>query len=75
MEVAKWLSGIYISDLEKRSIQDDFLITILGKVIPFHAVRSQASSCILEIDVERAWKEMDLNSGWSNEVPVEIFFR
>ncbi|SLM37360.1 Glycosyl hydrolases 36 [Lasallia pustulata] len=67
--------GIYVSDLEKRSIQDDFLVTILGKVIPFHAVTSHASNRVLEVDVERAWKEMDLTSGWSNEVAVEIFIR
>lgn len=67
--------GVYISDLERRSIEGDFLITILGKVIPPHVVSSPASSCVLEVDVERAWNEMELDSGWSNEVAVEIFIR
>ena len=73
MKIADCRLGIYISDLAKRSIEDDFLITILGKIIPFHTVKSQAANCVLEVDVERAWKEMDLDSGWSNEVAVEIF--
>ena len=28
---------------------------------------------VLEVDVERAWKEMGLDSGWSNEVSLEVF--
>ncbi|MCJ1322369.1 hypothetical protein MMC15_007717 [Xylographa vitiligo] len=66
--------GIYISGLPSRSIKDDFLITILGSTIPVHTVSvSKISENILEVDVERAWKEMGLYSGWQNEVAVEIF--
>lgn len=50
------------------------LITILGKVIPEHTVSvSRSSPKVLEIDLETAWKEMGLESGWSNEVGVKIF--
>ena len=67
-------AGIYISGLPSRSIKDDFLITILGSTIPVHTVSvSKISENILEVDVERAWKEMGLYSGWQNEVAVEIF--
>lgn len=27
----------------------------------------------MEVDVERAWKEMGEKAGWSNEVSLEIF--
>jgi hypothetical protein len=28
---------------------------------------------VLEIDLKTAWKEMGLDSGWSNEVAVKIY--
>jgi hypothetical protein len=28
---------------------------------------------VLEIDVAAAWKEMDLEPGWSNEVEVKVY--
>ena len=50
------------------------LITILGKVIPEHTVSvSKLNPKVLEVDLETAWKEMGLDSGWSNEVGVKIF--
>jgi len=61
--------------LATRSIEDDFMVTILGKAIPLHTVKSSNRGCILEIDAESAWKEMDLDSGWSNEVAVDIFMK
>lgn len=51
------------------------MITILGRPIPFHTIKASDGYPVLEIDIERAWKEMDLNSGWSNEVTVDIFIR
>jgi hypothetical protein len=50
------------------------LITILGKVIPEHTVSvSKSNPKVLEVDLETAWEEMGLDSGWSNEVGVKIF--
>ncbi len=50
------------------------VITIFGKVIPFHTVKvSKVNACVLEIDVETAWKEMGLKAGWSNEVEVVVW--
>lgn len=49
------------------------MITILNEVIPLHTVSvSKSDPRVLEIDVETAWKEMNLDSGWSNEVEVKI---
>jgi hypothetical protein len=31
------------------------------------------SEFVLEIDVEKSWTEMELESGWSNEVEVKIY--
>jgi hypothetical protein len=28
---------------------------------------------VLEIDIEKAWEELKLDSGWSNEVEVKIY--
>lgn len=66
--------GIYISDLTERSVVDTLLVTILGLVVPVHTVSiSKVAACVLEIDVERAWTELNLESRWSNEVEVKIY--
>ncbi len=50
------------------------MITIQGKVIPISSVNiSKVDEHVLEIDVAAAWKEMDLEPGWSNEVEVKIY--
>lgn len=67
------VSGIYISDLAKRSIEDTIMIMILGQGIPLHTVSSDTSNAVLQVDIERAWDELELNGGWSNEVPVVIY--
>lgn len=66
--------GIYISSLPEVQWQDRMMITILGKVVPVSTVKiSEVDTHVLEVDVETAWKEMDLESGWSNEVGVKIY--
>jgi hypothetical protein len=67
--------GIYISDLQNRSIADDFMIMILGQPVPQKTVWKQGGekANVLVIDVLDAWKAMKLDSGWSNEAFVQIF--
>lgn len=66
--------GVYISSLPKMSIDDDFLATIQGQAIPAHTVSvSKASKYVLEVDIAKAWKELDLKSGWSNEVEIKLY--
>ena len=66
--------GLYISTLPKISFKDSMLITIQGKVLPVHTISvSNVSEFVLEIDVEKAWNELDLESGWSNEVEVKVY--
>ncbi|KAI9171730.1 Inosine-5'-monophosphate dehydrogenase [Paramyrothecium foliicola] len=64
--------GVYISTLPFMTINDDFMITIQGQPIPVHTVKKSLSDeHVLEVDVEQAWVEMNLKSGWSNEVEVK----
>jgi len=66
--------GVYISTLPDTSFKESTIISILGQVIPIHTVKVSADDAhVLEIDVERAWKEMELDSRWSNEVEVKIY--
>lgn len=68
--------GVFISDLEHKSIDDDFMIMIFGKPIPTGCVtksKNVGDGKVLEIDVARAWKENGEKAGWSNEVSVEMF--
>jgi hypothetical protein len=57
------------------SIDDDFLVTILGEPVPRQTVRvSKSSDRVLEVDIGAAWKEMGLHSQWSNQVGVKVYF-
>jgi hypothetical protein len=66
--------GIYISILDKLSISNDFMITILNEPIPAHTVSKSGGGGVLRIDIETAWKEMGLESHWSNELTVRLHF-
>ncbi len=53
-------TALYVSDLKARSIQNDFIALIFGRVIPAHCVKiSDGCENVLEIDLVRAWKETD----------------
>ena len=68
------LLGLYISKLPSISWELAMIITILGKVIPIGAIKvNEVDKHVLEIDTEKAWKELDLKTGWSNEVEVKVF--
>ncbi|KAF2235298.1 glycoside hydrolase family 36 protein [Viridothelium virens] len=67
--------GIYVSDLARWMIPVDIFVTIYGRPVPAHTVKvSEVAKNVVEIDVERAWKETDQQARWSNEVEVETFF-
>ncbi len=84
--------GIWISDMQSRSINEDFLVTILGEVVPRGRVKRRGldgerkeesggekgegrEAGLLEVDVLGAWRDMGLDSGWSNEVRVGVFIQ
>ncbi|KAL6863024.1 hypothetical protein ACO1O0_003268 [Amphichorda felina] len=67
--------GTYISCLPDLTIERDFMVSIQGQPVPVHTVKVSDQSChVLEVDVETAWEEMELQVDWSNEVEVKINF-
>ncbi|KAE8344228.1 hypothetical protein BDV24DRAFT_172111 [Aspergillus arachidicola] len=68
--------GIYISDLPGWSIENDFMVTILGYPVPRKTVWKEGDdekSKVLAVDILTAWREKKLKPGWSNEVIVQVF--
>jgi hypothetical protein len=72
--------GIYISNLESKTVESNFIVMVTGRAVPVHTVQKKALGGpgstgyteVLAIDVLAAWKEMGLNSGWGNEVTVQV---
>lgn len=68
-------TGVYISVLPDLSIMDEFMVTIQGQPLPPHTVSlNKADEHVLDVDIETAWNEMGLESGWANEVEVKVYF-
>jgi hypothetical protein len=66
--------GLYVSDLEARRLEEDFMVLIHGRPVPVGCVKvNDVCGKVLEVDVERAWREMGEEAGWSNEVSLEVF--
>jgi hypothetical protein len=75
--------GIWMSGLKGKSVDENVMVMILGKVVPKERVgvkdvelpdsEEKGMAGILEVDVEGAWKDMELDPGWSNEVRAEVF--
>ena len=51
----------------------DMLATLNGVAIPLEMVTVEDS--VLVIDIEKAWYELDLQPGWSNELSVQIIIQ
>lgn len=66
--------GVYYSDLENKSIDKHVMVTISGLPVPRSTVWKEGGdkSKILAVDVFAAWKALGLDSGWSNEVAVDM---
>jgi hypothetical protein len=70
------VTGIYVSGLNERSVEDDFLGLLFGEGISLHCVKkSTKTENVLEIDLAKAWEESNKRAGWSNEVNFELFIR
>jgi hypothetical protein len=51
------------------------MVTIQGQPVPPHTVAvSKQDERVLDVDIETAWNEMGLESGWANEVEVKVYF-
>jgi hypothetical protein len=65
---------VYISLLPDLTVDDDFMVLILGQPIPPETVSiSKTDPHVLEVDIESAWKKMGLK-GYANEVEVKLYF-
>ena len=67
--------GVYISSLEQwgeGAVEEHVMVLIRERVVPVGTVGVGKGTRVLEVDVERAWKEMGLRPGWANEVEVEV---
>lgn len=65
--------SFYVSDLENRKI-DELLITVGSTVVPVDTVAKNAGdSNLLDVDLEKAWNKLGMESGWSNEVTVTLY--
>ncbi|KAB2574208.1 putative galactinol--sucrose galactosyltransferase 1 [Lasiodiplodia theobromae] len=65
--------GLWVRDLAKYDVDQDFIALVFGEPVARHCV--QVKGDVLEIDVARAWEEGGQKAGWSNEVAVEVFVR
>lgn len=68
--------GLWISDLEEKGVEEAFMVTLRGKPVSAGCVRkSERCRRVLEVDVEKAWRESGEEAGYGNEVEVEIFMK
>jgi len=49
-------------------------VILAGFPVPVHTVqKSKSDKRVLEVDVVAAWKELGLQTKWSNEVALQFF--
>lgn len=67
--------GIYFSNLDKKSIDRNFMVMVSGRAVPRKTVWKDGGdgAKVLAIDVLAAWKALGLSAGWSNEVVVQVY--
>ncbi|GFP56677.1 probable galactinol-sucrose galactosyltransferase 6 [Trichoderma asperellum] len=67
--------GIYISTLPNMTLQEDFIVTLQDQAVPVETVGvSQSDQHVLEINIEKAWKDMKLEPGRLDEVEIKVSF-
>ena len=72
--------GIWLSDGKHRKV-DDLMVMLKNQVVPAGTVSIDADhvegaeAAVLVIDLERAWDDMKIDAGWSNEVPVDVYIQ
>lgn len=64
--------GLYVSTLSEKSIEKDVLILLRGQVIPVETVTASERDSVLEIDVEAAFRKLEIGPTPSNELELEI---
>ena len=64
--------GIWISNIGERKV-DQFMVMLRGLAIPVERVKIDEENGVLEIDVQGAWEDLNLDAGWNNEVGIDVF--
>lgn len=64
--------GIWISNIGERKV-DQFMVMLRGLAIPVERVKIDEENGVLEVDVQGAWEDLNLDAGWNNEVRVDVF--
>lgn len=69
-------AGVYVSTLRDMTVDGDLMAAMQGQAVPRHCVRvSREADCVLEVDVDAAWREMGLGGGGAaDEVEVHVYF-
>ncbi|KAK2736241.1 hypothetical protein FQN57_000839 [Myotisia sp. PD_48] len=67
--------GVFISDLETREVENNFMVLLQGRAVPVELVvkGNCREACVLSVDILKAWEMMGLEGGWNNEVSLEIY--
>lgn len=54
-------------------LQEDFIVTLQDQAVPVETVSvSRSDQHILEINIEKAWKDMKLEPGRFDEVEIKV---
>ena len=79
-----WINDPHHVSQDSRWRTEDMMVMIQGKPVPEDKVNISdigidkqvpgACARVVEVDLLGAWKEMELQAGWNNEVGVEVFF-
>jgi hypothetical protein len=64
--------GIWVSDMGERTVEQ-FMVMLRGQAVPAERVKIDGENGVLEVDVQGAWDDLDLNAGWNNELGVDVF--
>ncbi|KAM0262871.1 hypothetical protein ACHAQJ_001462 [Trichoderma viride] len=70
--VAVKLKALGVFDM---TLKEDFIVTLQDQAVPVETVSvSQSDQHVMEIDIEKAWKDMKLEPGVLDEVEVKVSF-
>jgi hypothetical protein len=68
--------GLWIDKLPEMKIEEDLFLLLYGMPIESKAVKvSERDGRVLEVDLERVWRERGEGKTWSNEVVVEVMIK
>lgn len=68
--------GIWLKELPDLDFKESLFLQMSGQPVPLDYVKvSERDERVLEVDLEKFWKEGGFSEGWSNEVAVELLIK